>query len=453
MIVATVNASRVNPPTSRHDADALRATRQAAGLKVAALVAAGLSTNFTVGLVGAFPVGEFVLAGALGVVVLHLALRRTLPGSLLRSRLLWTFVACQGIALLGYVFSDLSWGSSPNDTARGWARMIFLGLDVVAIAFLFDVPGRRPEIGFIAFQVGYALGGTVATLLGNVLFDDYWKFGWASPVTILVLLLAPRFGFWVGQAAGIALGFLHMVMDFRSLAAICLLVPALTLFQRFPVRQRWLAIGVSGVTALAMLTAGLRLSGRGGENVRASRSDIERSAMAQAAWEGFLRSPWLGNGSWFSKSNVMQEFFAIRYENSIVSGIGSFERDELDNGPTIHSQILACLAEGGLLGGCFFLFYGAMLLWGLGTVVLTHPWRVWSNLFVFFLLLKLCDLATSPFSGAHRVLIAVGVGVILLLWHKMPAPAPAGVPVPGARFSRRRRPWATGRPAPEPSAP
>ncbi len=87
----------------------------------------------------------------------------------------------------------------------------------------------------------------------------------------------------------------------------------------------------------------------------------------------------------------------------------------------IHSQILVCLAEGGLLGGVFFLFYGAMLLWALGWLVLTQRWQLWTHLGVFFLLLKLCDLATSPFSGAHRVLIAAAVGLILLLWHRAPA--------------------------------
>lgn len=387
--------------------------------RLAALIAAGLFTNFTVGVVGAFPVGEFILAGALAYVVLHVVLEHSAPGSLLHSRLLWTFMGCQAVALLGYVLSDIYWGSSANDMARGWARMIFLGIDVLAIAFLFDVPGRDPFIGFVCFQIGFALGGAAATLMGDVLFDDYWKFGWASPVTIAALILAPRLGFWAAQFASVGLCAVSVLYDFRSLAAICLAAPALIIFQRCSGRLR---VAVAGaIVALGLLAAVYVSSHPGTKDVRSARSDVERGAMVQAAWEGFLRSPWLGNGSWFSKSNVMQEFFAIRYENSIRNGVGSYEEDQVDLVVAIHSQILVGLAEGGVLGGCFFLFYGAMLLWALGTIVLTQTWSLWTNLCVYFLLLKISDLLSSPFSGAHRVFIAAAVGLILVLWHKRPS--------------------------------
>lgn len=394
----------------------------ASWIKLAAIIAAGMLTHFTVGLVGALPVGEFVLAGVIGWMVLHVALNHTAPGTLISSRLLWTFMACQAAALLGYVLADIYWGSSGDDMARGWARMIFLGIDVLAFAYLFDLPGRHPLAGFVCFEGGYALGGAAATLSGNVLFADYWKFGWASPVTITVLLLAPRLGFWWCQIACLALTAVHMAFEFRSMAAICLATPALMIFQRCTPRTRVVALGAG--LALAALGAGYLSTRSPEDTARSARSDVERGAMVQAAWEGFLRSPWLGNGSWFSKSNVMQEFYAIRYENSIRNGVGSYEKDEAESAVAIHSQILTSLAEGGVLGGAFFAFYGVMLLWALGYLILAQPWTVWSNLCAFFLLLKISDLATSPFSGAHRVLIAAAVGLILLLWHKVPS-APA----------------------------
>lgn len=395
-------------------------------IKLAAIIAAGALTNFTVGLVGALPVGEFVLAGALGWMVLHIVFNRTAPGDLVCSRLLWTFMACQAVALLGYVLSDIYWGSSAGDMQRGWARMIFLGIDVLAFAYLFDLPGRHPLVGFVCFQVGYALGGAAATLSGNVLYDDYWKFGWASPVTITVLLLTPRLGFWCCQIACLALTVVHVAFEFRSMAAICLAAPALMIFQRCTPRTRVVALGAG--LALAAVGAGYVSSRRSEDTARSARSDVERGAMVQAAWEGFLRSPWLGNGSWFGKSNVMQEFYAIRYENSVLSGVGSYEKDEAESTVAIHSQILVGLAEGGILGGAFFAFYGVMLFWALGFLVLTQPWTVWSNLCAFFLLLKVSDLATSPFSGAHRVFIAAAVGLILLFWHRLPRRAPVSFP-------------------------
>lgn len=394
-----------------------RADAAAAHLKWLTLFAAGACTNFTLELVGAFPVGEFFLVGALGVAFLCLALNHAVPeDSLLRSHLLWIFVGCQAVALLGYMISDISWGSTSGDMARGWARMIFLTVDIVAVAFLFDVPGRRPEIGFIIYQIGYAVGGVLITLRGGVLFDDYWKFGWGLPVTIAVLILAPTAGFWVAQAACLTLGVVHVALGFRSVGALCLALPAVMLFQRLTPRQRVLALTAAGLLAAILLGTG-RLTLRSGDgDVRSTRSDIERTAMVQAAWEGFLRSPWVGNGSWFSKSNVMQEFFSLRYEKSMYYGVGSFGQDDGDFGIAIHSQILVTLAEGGILGGCFFLFYGAMLLWALGHLVLTRAWEWTSHLCVFYLLLKFSDLFTSPFSGFYRVLIAAAVGLILVLW-------------------------------------
>jgi hypothetical protein len=414
-------------PGSRFSgAPGTQATMQAALWKWGALLAAGFCTNFTVETVGAFPIGEFVLAAALGVAVLGLVLDHAIAGALLRSRLLWIFVACQVVALLGYVVSDLYWGSTTTDMARGWARMIFLTIDIVAIAFLFDVPSYRPEIGFVMFLTGYGLGSAAATLMGNVLFDDYWKFGWGPSVTIFVILLAPRAGFWLAQAACIALGVVHLALDFRSMAAICLLTPAVVILQRFPLKGRVIAVVCAiflGVAALGSSRLTRAASDPG--DIRAVRSDVERTAMVQAAWEGFMRSPWLGNGSWFSKSDVMQQFFALRYQKSWEAGIGSFGEDDGDLGFAIHSQILVALAEGGVLGGVFFAVYGVMLLWTLGVLAFARDWNVWSNIIVFYLLLKFCDLCTSPFSGFHRVLIAVAAGLILLIKYR-----PTSVHVP-----------------------
>ena len=397
------------------------AAAQTAWVKLAALLAAGFLTNFTVSLVGALPVGEFVLAGALGWLAVQAAFAHVIAAAIFRSKLLWIFIGCQAVAFGGYMLSDIYWASSGNDIARGWARMVFLGIDVLAIAYLFDLPGLPPLLGFATFEAGYALGGAASTLMGNVLFDDYWKFGWAGPVTIAVMIFAPRLGFWTAQAACLALVAVHVAYDFRSLAAVCIGVAILMVFLRLVVRQRVAALAVCAVLGIAALFGLKHWSETRGDNVRSARSDVERAAMVQAAWEGFLRSPWLGNGSWFSRSNVMQEFFAIRYQNSIENGVGSYEEDGDDNAIAIHSQLLVGLAEGGILGGCFFLFYGAMLLWALGWIVLTQYWTPWSPLCVFYLLLKVSDLLTSPFSGAHRVLIAVGVGLILLLWHRAPA--------------------------------
>ena len=392
--------------------------------RMVAAFAAGALTPFTVELMGLFPIGEVVLAATLGYIVLYLALQHRWPEGLLRSPVLWVFMACQAIAFVGYVLADLYWNSSGNDMARGWARMVFLAIDIVSIVFLFYGPRQHQISGFLSFEVGYAVGMSCVAAFGYVLFEDYWKFGWATPVTIAVLLLAPRLGFWVTQAACTGLGVLHYVLDFRSLAGICLLVPVALMVQWLPKGTRvaaLLVVAVLGVGTVTFRDFNSHKTRSSSETARAGRSDIERSAMLEAAWNGFKRSPWLGNGSWFSKSNVMEDFFAIRYENSWLDGIGSYEEEQAVSVIALHSQILVALAEGGILGGCFFVFYGIMLLWALWYCVIVQPWHYCSAFYVYFLLLKVWDLGMSPFSGAHRVLIAVAVGLILVLWHESAA--------------------------------
>ena len=45
---------------------------------------------------------------------------------------------------------------------------------------------------------------------------------------------------------------------------------------------------------------------------RAGRSDVDRTAMIQAAVEGFVESPFIGHGSWFSNSDVLDNYLYIR---------------------------------------------------------------------------------------------------------------------------------------------
>ncbi len=381
---------------------------------------AGLLAPFTVNVVGQLPVGELVFAAALVYLILWTMIHHRLPGWLLKSRLLWVLLACQGLAFLGYVIADFYRGSSGTDIARGWARMVFLVMDIVAVAYLFGGTPRREQgrESYVSFQWGFVIGGVLNALFGDVIFNDYWKFGYAFSVTIAVLLIAPYLGFWMTQAACFGLGVLHMALDFRSMGALCLALPFSMIIQRMPRKQQLLALpvcAVLAVSAVGYLYYARHLSEASA--ARGTRSDVERAAMLEAAWNGFTRSPFIGNGSWFSKSDVMNEFYALRYTKSLEAGVGSFsEGEEEDMKMVIHSQLLVGLAEGGILGGLFFLAYGAMLFWALCYCTFGQPWHRYSAIYHFTLQESFWGLGMSPFSGMHRMLIAVSTGLVLLLW-------------------------------------
>lgn len=384
-------------------------------LQPAGLVAlfAGLLTAFTVSLVGEMPLGELVLIATAAWVALCVAVHRAPPGPLFRHRYFSVLFACQAVALLAYVVSDFYRQSDPRDMARGWARMILLGIDVVAAAYLL---GRSRAV-FAWFLGGILAGDLVHTLLFGALFGDFWKFGYGIPLTYAAVAAASFGGPFLVLLTAAGFGALHFALDFRSVGALCIGVAAATGLQMLPRPWRLWALPAGTVVALGIavvLFGGVR-SGDEMEH-RATRSDVDRSAMIQAATEAFASSPLIGHGSWFSRSDVYANFMQIRDDLAKEAGVGGFAGpNEEPEAVALHSQILVTLAEGGFFGASFFLAYGAGLIWALWDQVMARPWSRARPVRVLLLMIASWHLVMSPFSGAHRVYIALAAGLILLV--------------------------------------
>lgn len=370
----------------------------------------GVLNQFSIRMVGLMPVNELLLSAVVGHAVLWLVMVRRLPAELPAPWLLGMLLVCQVVGFAGYVLSDLWRESQTGDMIRGWSRMVFLAIDIGAFSLLFGATRHA----FTAMQVGLVFS-FVECLVHGPLFGDYWKFGFALPVTLGVLLAAPRWLGWRGAIAACGLlGGLHSVLDFRSLGGICVSLGGMLLLRVIDTRARKFVIVAGALLILCALPWGVRRA-FSDSGSRATRSNVERSAMLQAAWEGFGRSPLVGQGSWFSNSNVMDEFLAIRTQNARLAGVGGFAEDDAE-GMAIHSQILVALAEGGVFGAIFFFAYGALLLWGLWFCLTDAPWHWELPVRLFVLLIAFWNLLMSPFSGTHRVEIAMAVGLLLLLW-------------------------------------
>ncbi len=394
-------------PVERAPADA------AIGPAAFVTACAGFLTPFTVSLVGEMPVGELVLllvAGWAGVCAIA---HQAAPGPLFTRRYLAVLLACECVALLAYVFSDFYRHSAPRDMARGWARLILLAIDVLALVYLLG----RSRHNLLWFLAGELAGEIANTLVFGALFGDAWKFGYGLPVTYAVILLASLAGPAAVLLAAAGLGALHFALDFRSMGGLCLLLGGATALQLLsPPARRW----ALPCCALATLAAAAFLFGhmRSGDEMahRSSRSDVERGAMIQATWEAFRDSPLIGQGSWFSRSDVYENFAQIRDDRAKEAGIGGFAGPNSEPETVgLHSQILVTLAEGGIFGAAFFFAYGVGLLGALWDQVMAQPWRRELPVRVFLLILACWNLAMSPFSGAHRVYIALATGLVLLV--------------------------------------
>ncbi len=387
----------------------------------AAAFLVGLFSPYTVSLVGEMPVGELVLLGVLGWMAAVVMLAHRLPGRMWNNPLLRWMLVCQGVALVGYVISDFLWHSKTVDEVRGWARMVFLAIDLLTLAYLFTEGSGRALIWLLW---GEAVGGSIQPLFMRPLFGEYWKFGFGLPVSLAVILLLPGMGFWVSLAATLGLSALHFALNFRSLGGLFFVLSGLLVLQRMPLRWRAICIPVAALVAVGVLAW---IANRSATANRSHdlRSDISRKAMLKAAWHGVEDHPFIGNGSWLGRSGVINDYLAIRYataQEEHLGGIGQ-EQASLDDPQSyaIHSQILVALAEGGILGGAFFLLYGVLLVASLGYHVTLGVWTRYSALYLFMLLLALFNLAMSPFSGVHRVYIATAAGLLLLLWNEYSA--------------------------------
>ncbi len=371
----------------------------------------GLVQPVTIAFVGQVPLGELLLLFILLHAAVALASKRALPVPLPSPRILAFVLFAQLVAFGSYVVSDLWRESLPLDMMRGWLRMIFLLLNIAAFALLFGA-GKR---AFVLMQIGTVLA-FIFPFLEGPLFDEYWKFCFAYPVTIVVLLATPRFlGFWATVAASLGLGTFHLLMQYRSLGAACVLLAGLLIFAKTLPRlcRKYLLIICLPIALVSLpWVVGDFVTGTLGS---ATRSNVERSAMLQAAWEGFLTSPLIGNGSWFSKSDVWDNFLTLRSAKALAAN------EELGFDPTdfegvaIHSQILTALAEGGLFGGAFFVIYIALILAGLWFLLTDAAWHWLMPIRLSILISSLWGVFMDPFSGTARLSIAMGVALSLVL--------------------------------------
>ncbi|HVU33830.1 MAG TPA: O-antigen ligase family protein [Opitutaceae bacterium] len=370
---------------------------------------ASFLTAFTLPIIGKMPVGEIPLTAAALWALTTAAVNQAWPGALLRQPLFRRLLVAQGIAFLGYIVSDLYRHSAPHDIERGWGRMVLLAIDILGVAYLF---GRSPR-NLVVFVVGGALGEVASAWLFGPLFGDMWKFGVGAPLTDLVFLVAPMTGAVGMSLAAAGIGAVHFLLDYRSFGGVCIVAGTVCLLLKVrPVFRLWLAPLFVALAALACLWFfdGTR------SRHRTTRSDIERQAMMTAAFEAVERSPLIGHGSWFSNSDVYDNFMRIRFAMAREAHVGGFaDPNKRPDDMALHSQLLVALAEGGLFGGAFFLLFGVELLRALCRLAIVGTWHRLAPLYVLLLLSALWNLCFSPFSGAHRVYIATACGLLLML--------------------------------------
>ncbi len=367
--------------------------------------ATGFLSAFTIAVGGLMPVGEIILLAVFPWVLIRGFFARGWPVRLQQLGWFQLLLVLAGMTALGYVASDLYRATEFDNLIRGWARVGFLLIDLVAIAYLIDQSWARLRL----FVLMLCLGVSASALISGPLYGEWWKFGFGYTVTAFAMFLLAGRNLPLQVIVAASLGLLNLALGARSLGATCLLTAGLLAFNQARGIWRPLAFfGSIGATIGLLFAANVLFV----EKQDHSGSNIERQSMIEGAAEAFVSSPLVGQGSWFTATEMISQIEEKRRElEPKFRGYTAEEARKL----SIHSQILVSLAEGGILGGAFFLGLGALVLKTLRSLTLSAvPYRA----FLFYIVLTgAWNLLMSPFSGVARVEIALLVctGLLVIL--------------------------------------
>jgi uncharacterized membrane protein len=178
-------------------------------------------------------IGDFYPAEiALGTMILLLWRQKS---GLLRNPLVKSIILFGAIWLAAQIMTDLVRSTPRVDMLRGWVSISFFLMEFMGLYMLVSGSTKRLKI----FLLGYAFGGLLQPV---VLPNSYsialpWKFGYAFPITLSLLLLITYFcgsnirkmKWWIGPLG--ALGLLSFYLNFRSLGAFILLTAFLIYFR------------------------------------------------------------------------------------------------------------------------------------------------------------------------------------------------------------------------------
>lgn len=362
----------------------------------------GIASARQVNVIGEVYLGEFLLIQFAFFMLLLGGVRK-----LVAMPAFATFLQLAVLMLLGYMLSDIYRDAHPAQFLRGWARIILVSLDFIALAAMVAQDKRN----LWWFVLGMAVGALGQLLVRGVpmLSPAGWKFGYSVPMVTLLACFSCFVPIKLAALAFAGLGVWNIFMDFRILGVLCLLTAGILWLRaggtfRLSGRQllQVLAVGV----ATGGIVVGTMLATQDEFAKRREQSNAGREAgLTVAAW-AIADSPLVGYGSWPTDKRLVNFYLKEMSEAGQLS-----DREAQGAIFVAHSQILQGWVEGGILGALFWFYYGYWLLRAGWFVILQRPVDAHWPLFLFYLMYDFWHLWMSPFSSPTRLPIAIGVAL------------------------------------------
>ena len=333
----------------------------------------GLTLNFIVKLVGDFPTAEFVLLCLFPILLIA-------RGSRLIRRDLLPIVVLFGLWLLNQALTDVYRQSAPIDWIRGVANIVFLGIDCAGLLMLLAESARRQVI----FILTSAFSSLIATRFFPTLYAQVepWKFGYATGVIALVILLSCYFyrqrQYIVVTALIAGVAVVNLLLNFRSpvLSLLLTLVLTVPIIPEYVGRLRLLPrsgtgarlvvlvamVAVTGLTAEGLVNLATQ-AGWLGEEAQVKNEAQRQSSVGLLlggrpeffiGLRAAMDSPILGHGSWAQDLRYVDMQFDWQYEYGLAHDIETAETLSGGRIPS-HSHLVGAWVDGGIMGA---------VLWG-----------------------------------------------------------------------------------------
>jgi O-antigen ligase len=416
-------------------------------LSDAGLFVLGAAGAYSVNLVGSLPGDEILLLPFLPVLLLAKGSRA------FNRRYVWFYIL-MGAWLFGTIAADIYLGTPATSRMKGGARVVFFALDFMALAVLLNNRSRRMVV--FALSIVVVMLFIARQFRGE--FLTQWKFGLASSVIILSLLVSSYFyarrKYWVCILISLALAAVNTALAFRSQVVIVLLSAAFTiplLDQRGggpngrPARGRLLKV----VALLALAGGAVYLASQAidfainrgffddaiAEKFR-SQSEGKFGVLFGArpetlvAIQAIRDSPIIGHGSFA----VDEKYLALKQDIQYEYGYTDTDEPEDSENATIptHSHLTMAWVESGIFGGLLWIYVLVLVVRAVLRINLLRP--ALAPLYCYLLVNFAWDILYSPFGSVNRIWAAY---LILMSYSLLNTPVREFVP--GEFVPARRR--------------
>jgi hypothetical protein len=386
----------------------------------------GLLSGILIHLIGDFFVTEIVLIICFPILLMFRGKR------LFERRFLRIFVLL-GVWLAGQILSDAYRRMALSNRLRGTANIVFFAVEIASFAMLMHSERRK-----YIFLSSYGVGLIVMARLRPVkaaIENDSWKWGYAIPTAILVILAScffyarrryvPVFLMFVGIAG------INLLDNYRSLFLEIMITAVLAIpiiperIGRFRILPRKRGLVHIVVVIWITLAAGWSASrlvryatstGLLGEAAQQKNENEERAGNLIrggrpeffVGLQAALDSPILGHGSWASD----MKYADLMAETMHASGAGAEEMVREHQGviPT-HSHIVAAWVFAGILGTPFWIYLFWLVVRAIIVVAVDRPSL--APIYAFLLVSYSWAIFFSPFGSTSRIIEAATIVIII----------------------------------------